>query len=384
MFTSTIQKRWRPAIRRPGGLLLLVATCALSIGCVQVQAGDGGFVMGGSIVVEEGEVAREDLVAVGGSITVNGEARRDVVVVGGRLTINGVAHRSVSCVAGTLVLGPGARVGGDVVVVGGELRRDPTARVDGELVTVGFGGPPLFGGDFFSPWLGGRWGFPFLGWFWDVFWLGVWVLLTILTLALVGDRVSSASHAIRREPLKQWFIGFVGAFALALLGLLLAILCFVIIGIPFFVAWVFAAIVAYIFGLVAIFHGAGERIMRAFGRPDASQLAIGVVGCIVIYAVCTFVPILGSFTWFFLLVPLGFGSVFTTRFGSGRTWTRQAVPPAAPPPRTPPPPAPDASSGPAAASMEFDEPSPSDEGYSTSAYEEPEETSEDGESSDEE
>jgi len=79
------RKGWPLTDWRWGGVLVVLVAGALSVGCINVQAGDGGFVMGSSIVVEEDEVAREDLVAVGGSIRVDGVARREVVVIGGEL-----------------------------------------------------------------------------------------------------------------------------------------------------------------------------------------------------------------------------------------------------------------------------------------------------------
>jgi len=107
MFTSTTGNGWLAAMRRPTGLLLmLVATSIWATGCIQVQSADGGFsMMSGTIHVEEDEVARDDIVAIGGSVIIDGRARRDVVVIGGRLTVNGEVGGSVSVVGGTLVLG---------------------------------------------------------------------------------------------------------------------------------------------------------------------------------------------------------------------------------------------------------------------------------------
>ena len=380
MLTSTIQKRWRPAIKRPAGLLLLVALAALSIGCVEVEAGDGGFVMGGTIHVAEGEVAREELVAVGGSITIDGEARRDVVVVGGRLTINGEAHRNVSCIGGTLVLGPGARVGGDAVVVGGELRRDPTARVDGELVRVGFGRGfgNIFGGGLSPIWWGGWWGFSPGAWMWTIIRMLTWLVLALLTAALVGDRISSASHAIARDPIRLWLIGIVGIFAFWVVVCLSILFWVVLIGIPITFGLLAAGVAAYVFGLVAIFQLMGARLMKAFGRPEASQVAMVLAGGLVLYIVCSFLPILGEAAWWLILGPLGFGAVFATRFGTNRPWIRRFAAPSPPPAAgSPASAAPsDAGSEPPAepGAMEFDE--PADEGYSTSSYAEPEEPDE--------
>jgi hypothetical protein len=283
--------------------------------------------MGGNIIVREGETARDDIVAVGGNVRIDGRATRDVVVVGGRLVINGEVERNVSCVGGTLVLGPRARVGRDVVVVGGRLERADSARIGGEFVNVSFG-PGV--GNLFGPmsWgLGNWWGFTPFAWMLRTTQLFYWLLLALLAVALVGDRVSSASHAIAREPLRMAAIGVVSVFALCFALLILVVLSFLVIGIPFLIALLFVSWLAYIFGAVAVFQAVGNRVMNLVGRPEASQIAIVLAGALVI-GILRYMPILGGPLW--LIVTLvGLGSVFATRFGTGRPWVR---PPASPPP----------------------------------------------------
>lgn len=323
--STAMRRGWRRREDRGWTAALLVATAVLVLaGCVNVQAGDGGFVMGGSIVVEEGEVAREDIVAIGGNIRIDGEARRDVVNIGGRLEIDGEVGRDVVSIGGSIRLGPDARVGRDVTVVAGGMDRSPGARIDGEFVNVSFG--PHFGGFTFSPFWGGWWGmwpFGFLG---DAFRLLYWLVLGLLTVALVGDRVSSASHALLREPLRLWAIGIVGFVASFPIVLILVILCAVLIGIPLLLAFVFAYVLAYIFGAVAVFQGVGGRVMRTFGRADASQLAIVVAGTVTVI-VLRFIPVVGFLGWWGIVFPLALGSVLATRFGTNRPWLRRSVPP---------------------------------------------------------
>jgi len=334
MVTSTRYEGGLSAGRRLTGLLPLVATALLTMGCVQVQAADGGFVMGGRIVVEEGEVARDDIVAIGGSVRIDGSARRDVVVIGGRLEINGEVERSVTKVGGTLILGPDARIGRDLVQVGGSLQRATGSRIDGEFVNVsiGYGFDNMFGGGFpFWGW----WGFTPIAWFGRAVQLFYWLMLALLTVALVGDRVSAASHAISREPLRIGAIGLVGLFALCFAFVVLVVLSFLIIGIPFLLALIFAWWLAYIFGLVAVFQAVGNRVMNMVGRPDATQIAIVLCGGLVL-GMLRFVPMVGSLIWL-VAALVGLGSVFATRFGTGRPWVHRAAPASAPPEGYPPP-----------------------------------------------
>jgi hypothetical protein len=357
MLSSTQRNGWLPVASRSAGLLLLVTVAFLASGCVQVQAADGGFVMGGDIHVEKGETARDDVVAIGGNVRIDGRARRDVVVVGGRLEINGEVDRSVSCVGGTLVLGPGARIGGDAVVVGGFLDRHDSARIDGEFVNVSIG--TGFWNIGWHPWSwGGWWGFTPFAMFWHTTQLFYWLLLALLTVALVGDRVSSACHAITREPLRLGAIGLVGVFALSFAFVVLVILSFLSIGIPFLLALIFACWLAYIFGLVAVFQAVGNRVMNMAGRPEASQIAIVLAGGLVM-GIVRYVPVIGGVIWF-VAALVGFGSVFATRFGTGRPWVHRSAAASAPVPGSAGPPGDYAPSGTAPAAppdeMGSDEP----------------------------
>jgi len=270
------------------------------------------------------------VVAVGGNVRIDGRARRDVVVIGGRLEINGEVGGSVSCVAGTLVLGPGARIEGDAVVVGGALRRHDSARIDGEFVNVSLG--PGFQ-DWFAPlhwgW-GGWWGVTPFAWIGRTMQLFYWLLLALLTVALVGDRVSSASHAITREPLRVGAIGLVGLFALCFAFVVLLVLSFLIIGIPFLLALIFVWWIAYIFGSVAVFQAVGNRVMNMVGRPEATQIAIVLAGGLVM-GIIRYIPFFGGVVWFVASL-VGLGSVFATRFGTGRPWVRREPSPTGPVP----------------------------------------------------
>lgn len=358
MFLRTTRNGWLPVSRSVGLSLVVVASVA-AMGCVTVQAGDSGFALGGSINVAAGDVARDDIVVVGGNVRIDGRARRDVVVIGGRLVINGRVDGSVSCVGGTLVLGPGAHIEGDVVLVGGILeQRHDTARIDGEFVNVSITYP---GGQWapFSPggWRG-WWGFTPFAWIFRTTQLFYWLLLALLTVALVGDRVSSASHAISREPLRLGAIGIVGVCALCFAIVVLVVLSIVIIGIPFLIALIFACWLAYIFGIVAVFQSVGGRVMDLVGRPEASQIGIVLAGALVM-GILRYIPFgFGGLLWF-VAALVGLGSVFATRFGTGRPWVR---PPIASAPGHAPPPGGDPFSPPAGSDAPTEpEPQPASE-----------------------
>jgi|SRR5271165_7407001 len=124
-------------------VLLVVATPPA------VHARDKGDLVqiGRSIVVEEGEEAG-GLVCVGCSIHMMGTCG-DIVAVGGSITIDGTVKGDVVAVGGGVHLGENTSISGDVVTVGGRLSRHPNALIKGEVTSQS--GPLVFLGFFLVP-----------------------------------------------------------------------------------------------------------------------------------------------------------------------------------------------------------------------------------------
>jgi hypothetical protein len=222
-------------------------------------------------------------------------------------------------VAGSLRLGPDARVRGDVVNVGGTLNRSPGADIAGEVVNVGIAGLdhlPIIGVP--SMQFGDWWGLSPFRVMWRTTQLIYWLLLALLTVALVGDRISSAAHSIQREPIRLGAIGFVGFFALLLLLVFFILLSILVIGIPFLLALMLGWWLAYIFGMVAVFQVIGGKVSGVLGKRDSSQLGMVLIGAVVL-SVLHYFPLIGGLLWA-VAALLGLGAVFATRFGTNRPW----------------------------------------------------------------
>lgn len=127
--------------QRPFLLKLLILLGVLTA-CVPLYADDSGdrVQFGRSIVVAEGETAG-DLVCIGCSILVEG-ACQDVVAVGGSVTVNGTVKGDLAVVGGGVSLGENATVNGDVATMGGRLSRHPDSVVHGNVSTLS--GTPVF------------------------------------------------------------------------------------------------------------------------------------------------------------------------------------------------------------------------------------------------
>jgi hypothetical protein len=285
---------------------------------------DGGdrVRFGGNVTVEEGEVVQGDVVAIGGSVRVDGQVTGDVVAIGGALE-----------------LGPRAEVDGDAVAIGGGLKRDPGASVGGEIVDVGAGAFP-FGGRFppfqFGPL------FPFFGVASRVVSLmstlaRLMVLCVLASIVLLVGReyVDRVGLRAATEPVKAGAIGLISQLLfLPLLVLTIVILVITIIGIPLLVLIPFAllalAVIALV-GFTAVVSNLGQLINRRFGWTERGPYMTAITGIVLLLSPVLIARLLGlaSFLTFpvtgpllflgflleYLVWTVGFGAVALLRFG---------------------------------------------------------------------
>jgi hypothetical protein len=114
-----------PGLLFPALLLVIVMPRAL-------HARNGDQVhFGQSITVGEDESAGS-LVCIGCSIRMEGTSE-DVVAVGGSIVVDGTVKGSIVAVGGDVRLGDNASIFEDVVTVGGHVSRHPSAVVKGDI-----------------------------------------------------------------------------------------------------------------------------------------------------------------------------------------------------------------------------------------------------------
>jgi len=112
--------------------LLAAALLLLIVTPQTLHARNGDQVhIGQSITVGENENVG-DLVCIGCSIRVAGSCG-DVVAIGGSIVVDGKVRGSVVAIGGGVLLGDNAAVSEDVVTVGGRLSRHPNAVVQGDV-----------------------------------------------------------------------------------------------------------------------------------------------------------------------------------------------------------------------------------------------------------
>jgi hypothetical protein len=176
-------------------------------------------------------------VHVFGGVTVPRDESVDgqVVAVIGSVRVDGHVSDQVVAVLGSVTLGPDAQVDGDVVAVGGRVNAADSARVSGHIREISFRSPEM--GVSWSPWWAGPFPFnPFdgtarlVGTVFRLFLLG---LFGCLVLLLVRQPVERISQRVASEPVKMAVVGLLAQLLFfPLLFLTVVILAVSIIGIP--------------------------------------------------------------------------------------------------------------------------------------------------------
>jgi hypothetical protein len=197
-----------------------------------------------------------------------------VVAVFGSIRVDGRVSDQVVAVFGSIELGPEARVDGDVVAVGGHVTRASGARINGRITDVDFLARDRGYRGWWAPvalfgWYGGA-----ARLFGTLFRLFVLGLLGSIVVLVVRHPVERIGERVGREPVKMAVIGLLAQllFGPALI-LSVTILALSIIGIPLLVFIPFL-MVAMLFVLLGGFTGAAYRLggwMAQRAGLDADQ-----------------------------------------------------------------------------------------------------------------
>lgn len=219
--------------------------------------------IGQDVQVAADEEIQDGVVAIGGSLRVEGRLRNGAVVVGGNIHLL-----------------PTAAVGGDLVLVGGTLIRDQGAQVAGSISYVSIGEWSRSLGLFdWRPRIqfgrASRW----LSLVATVFRITVLALLMVVVLLIARAPVARVGRAAAAEPLRAALVGL--AAEVLFLPLLLVgsiALGLTIIGLPIVILLIPVAFllgfVALILGYTALACRLGEWLEDRLGwRPHSAYLA---------------------------------------------------------------------------------------------------------------
>jgi hypothetical protein len=253
---------------------------------------------------------REDIVRIGGSVTVDSDeyVRGDVVVVGGSANINGEVAGEVVVVGGSARFGPQADIGRDITVVGGGISRDAGAIIRGGINEVGFGD---------VAWRG-QWGrhanWDWMNGFYPVARLTgtlvrvtLLILLTTLVLFVAKTPVEQIADRVAADPVKSWFVGFLAEMLfIPVLIMAAVVLAISIIGIPLLVLLpvaIVALLVVMLVGFTAVAYHIGrllqDKVEALRTRPYAATFTgiLLIVSPVLLARLVGLTGDLGFFVW---------------------------------------------------------------------------------------
>jgi hypothetical protein len=279
---------------------------------------------------------QDNVVSLGGSVTVEGKIRKAIFAVGGTVTISGEIGESVVVIGGRVLLKPTATVEKDLVVLGGSLVKETGCRVNGD--TVYFKSREI-SDKFFKGGLLGFLSFSLLPIVLIIKFVSlfIWALVAFVLAMLFPRPIKVASGQVRTSFWPVFATGLLALVAFTVFVIIAALLSIVLIGIPILLALAFAGLVVKFFGRVAMLYFFGESLARAFNRREVSALGGAMLGLLVV-GFRSFVPFLGGL--FVTVVNIiGWGAAIRTKFGTTDNWFRRTtrpMPPSAIMPPAPP------------------------------------------------
>jgi hypothetical protein len=279
----------------------------LLAGCVpfpMVAAADG-LVVGQSYRLSSGDTLDNDLTVIGGSATLEEDStvNGSLAVIGGTVTVDGTINGDLSVIGGDVSLGESAVVQGSVDTMGGTLRRADGATIHGDRVendnpiphVTTLRTPPLQIG--FDPITG-----PLTAMFQALAMAALAVVVNLFAPVHM-ERTGRTAFTV---PMASGGVG-------CLTILVLVVMTVTIILIPVSFLGVLAAMIAALFGWLAIGLLIGRQIGILLKQSWTEPVNAGV-GTLVITLLAS-IPCIGALAWT-LGGLVALGAVVLTRFGT--------------------------------------------------------------------
>src|SRR5204862_373531 len=211
-------------------------------------------------------VVNTTVFGMGQSIKITGTVKEGAMSFGGDVIVEGTVEGDVAAIGGSVIQRPGARIGGDVIVLGGIYHHDKAAPDrDPKSVTIMYAGYEdqlrHIMRDPFSV-LHPQLSAVFLGT--RLLAILIWFIVSLALTAVMPNTISRAVTRLQLTSLRVALIGLVGAVALTLgvlgsLWLLPSIVSAAIVLLALLLA-----VVATVFGRVVIVAATGRWLQRKF------------------------------------------------------------------------------------------------------------------------
>ncbi|HEX9160662.1 MAG TPA: hypothetical protein VF980_03065 [Thermoanaerobaculia bacterium] len=230
--------------------------------------------------------------AFGGSVDVRDVIDGDLLVFGGNVTFSGRGR-----VKGNVIYGGGTITNGEGRIGG---RAYPLTSVEGAAASMAKSAVVLS-------------------------LLFVWLCAAVVITLASGREVRLSSVEVRASSLHCFVVGLVAFTSFALTAIMFSYLVPYLIGIPMLAALAVFAILAKIYGMVAVFHTVGTLVAgartrqqlaaRKWLRGDLAMVLIGVL----ILGLVRLIPVVGTIAWSVASI-FGVGVALATKFGRREPW----------------------------------------------------------------
>lgn len=225
-------------------------------------------------------VVNTTVFGMGQSIRITGTVKEGALAFGGDVIVEGEVDGDVAAIGGSVIQREGARIGGDVIVLGGIYHHGKAAPDrDPKSVTIMYAGYEdqlrHVMRDPFSV-LHPQLSAVFLGT--RLLAILIWFVISLALTAVMPNTISRAVTRLQLTSLRVALIGFLGSVALTI-GVLGSLwLLPSIIGVAISIMALLLAIVATVFGRVVIFAATGQWLQRRLLPRVQSESVVLLLG----------------------------------------------------------------------------------------------------------
>lgn len=278
---------------------------------------DDVVIAGGDIIANENFDVGGTAVVAGGRVRFEAPVGKELRIGASEIFVNSTVAGAARLSGDTIVLGPNARIQGDLVYRGDSLTVDPAAVIEGERTQL----PPSesYTAEDFGKGLG-----QFSLYFGLSIIVSYFAIVALLVVAVPG-LMRSTSDMLRSTPLRALGIGVLYALIVPVLGI---ILLWTVVGIPLAALLFFAslALTPIAVAVTAHFIGMGVRglITKRTGPAEstAERILWPLAGVVILFALAI-IPLVGLLVMLFAML-FGLGAFLRQAAGALTTPTAAA------------------------------------------------------------
>lgn len=266
------------------------------------------------VVLIEG-VNDSTVFGLGNSIKITGTVKQGAMALGGDVIVEGVVEGDVATIGGSVIQRRGARISGDVIVLGGTYRADDTpANRNPAAKTMMYAGYQQELRDMmrnptglFSP----KWTPSYLGT--RLLVVLFWFIVSLAFTAAMPGTISRGVARLQTTSLRVAAIGLIGVVVL-FVSVLLCLWIMpepirVLVGLLALLLW----LVAGLFGRVILYAATGRWLQRKYVPVGKNSEAVALLLGTAFWVLLTSLPYVWPFMAAFILI-ISFGLALTARY----------------------------------------------------------------------